>query len=236
MDRNDGKATGDRLEWHDDRPFSTTFGDHFFSRADGRAECAYVFLGGNDLPERWHDGCRFTIAELGFGTGLNFLETARQWRRRAGAGGTLHFVSFEAFPMHPQDMRRALHPWRDVLPLTEPMIQAWPAAEPESAVNVPFGADLRLEVRIGDARRMVPDWPVNADAWFLDGFSPARNPEMWSSDLMDAVYQRTRPGGTFATYSAAGWVRRHLQDAGFTVKKVPGFAGKRDMTRGFRPP
>ena len=214
-------------------PFSTTFGDHYYSKADGRAESDHVFLAGNDLPDRWRDGCRFTIAELGFGTGLNFLETVRQWHRRSIRDGGLHYVSFEAHPLSAQDMKRALGAWPDLLPLAERLLDHWPT-DPVDPVTVPLGDDVRLAIRLGDARQLVPVWRGQADAWFLDGFSPARNPQMWSAELMKAVFARTRPGGSFATYTAAGWVRRHLQDAGFRVEKVPGFGGKRDMTRGFR--
>ncbi len=233
MDRNGDKVTDNRLEWHDDMPFSTVFGDHFYSKADGRAECAHVFLAGNDLPGRWRDGCRFTIAELGFGTGLNFLESVRRWRKHRIAHGRLSFVSFEAFPMQAAEMRRALGAWPDLGSLADQLTSAWPAHPPD-VVALAFGEDVRLEVHIGDARQMVPVWEGQADAWFLDGFSPARNPQMWSAELMQAVHAHTGPGGTFATYTAAGRVRRNLSAAGFQVDKAPGFAGKRDMMRGFK--
>ncbi len=228
------KITGNRLEWHDDMPYSTAFGDHFYSKADGRAECGHVFLGGNGLPQRWTEGRSFTIAELGFGTGLNFLETVRVWRQ-AASGGRLTFVSFEQFPLAAAEMRRALAVWPELAPITERLCADWPAHQ-SGTVHLDFDGDVALTVHVGDARRRVPAWSGTADAWFLDGFAPARNAEMWSQDLMEAVFAHTRPGGTFSTYTAAGWVRRNLQDAGFNVQKVKGFAGKREMLCGKRLP
>ncbi len=228
------KITGNRLEWHDDMPYSTAFGDHFYSKADGRAECGHVFLGGNSLPQRWTAGRSFTIAELGFGTALNFLETVRVWRQ-ATSGGRLTFVSFEQFPLAAAEMRRALAVWPELAPITERLCADWPA-HPSGTVRLDFDDDVALAVHVGDARQCVPAWSGTADAWFLDGFAPARNAEMWSQDLMEAVFAHTRPGGTFSTYTAAGWVRRNLRDAGFHVEKVKGFAGKREMLCGERLP
>ncbi len=229
------KITGNRLEWHEDMPYSTAFGDHFYSKTDGRAECGHVFLGGNGLPQRWTQGGSFTIAELGFGTGLNFLETARQWRKHATAAGRLTFVSFERFPLQADEMRRALDAWAELSELAERLCAHWPA-DPGDVNKLDLTDDIVLEVHLGDARERLPAWCGAADAWFLDGFAPARNAEMWAQDLMHAVYAHTVSGGTFATYTAAGWVRRNLQAAGFGVRKLPGFAGKREMMCGERPP
>lgn len=215
-------------------PFSGRFGDHFYAREDGRAESAHVFIGHNGLPDRWFDGGNFTIAELGFGTGLNFLETWRQWiaTRRPGAHLDLH--SFEALPMRAADIRKAIGRWPDLLPLCDRLLAHWPALTLEPT-PWPLDEQTVLTVHVGDALGCVAAWDGVADAWYLDGFAPARNPDMWSADLMAAVFARTAPGGTFATYTAAGWVRRNLRDAGFIVEKHPGFAGKREMMAGYRP-
>lgn len=227
------KAKDNRLEWHDDMPYSTVFGDHFYSRADGRAECDHVFLKGNDLPARWKPQGEFTIAELGFGTGLNFLETWRQWLTSDAPGSHLTFVSFEGFPMRADEMKRALSVWPDLSPLATDLIGAWPE-NPNGIITRQLSETLTLIVHIGDVQDTLTTWDGKADAWFLDGFAPARNPDMWSEDLMRHVHDRTNIGGTFATYTVAGWVRRNLAAAGFEVQKVPGFADKRDMTRGVR--
>lgn len=227
-------AKDNRLTWDDDMPYSTVFGDHYYSRADGRAECDHVFLGGNDLPARWSDTKSFTIAELGFGTGLNFLETWRQWRDHRPPGGRLNFVSFERFPLTAPQMAKALSVWPDLTPLVQMLMDTW-QAQPNDRASFELDDAVTLDLFFGDVNDRLPPWSGKADAWFLDGFAPARNKHMWSDALMQSVFEHTAAGGTFATYTAAGWVRRNLSAAGFVVRKVPGFAGKRDMTRGHRP-
>ncbi|WP_306117862.1 MULTISPECIES: tRNA (5-methylaminomethyl-2-thiouridine)(34)-methyltransferase MnmD [unclassified Roseitalea] len=229
------EPTEDGLDWIDgDMPFSTRFGDHFYAREDGRAETAHVFVGHNRLAERWAVGGDFVIAELGFGTGLNLLETWRQWRIARRAGQRLRFVSFEAYPMAAGDIRRAIGRWPDLAPLCEVLLSHWPPLS-DQPHTLALDAWTELTLLTGEAGRTVPAWRDRADAWYLDGFAPARNPEMWSAELMSAVFGRTRPGGTFATYTAAGWVRRNLEGAGFAVEKVPGHGAKRAMLRGYRP-
>lgn len=200
-------------------PVSTQFDDPYYSLDNGLAETNHVFLAGNNLPARFCDG--FHVAELGFGTGLNFLATLQSFRA-SGTKGTLHFTSFEAFPMATDDLNRALTHYPD-LP-TEIL-------EDGIADHI-TGPDFRLHVILGDARKTLSDWDGLADAWFLDGFSPAKNPELWDDALMQAVGHCTKPTGTFATYTAAGHVRRALSDAGFNVSRIPGFGRKRHMTIG----
>ena len=212
------------LEWREGGvPVSTRFDDPYFSLENGLAETRHTFLAGNDLPARFRDG--FHIAELGFGTGLNALATLQGWIA-AGAPGRLHFTSFEAFPMAPDAMAQALAAFPELAPLAVPLLDAWG----NSAREIDLGHGMHLEVIAGDARQTLPAWNGRADAWFLDGFSPARNPELWGADLMRAVAGHTAPGGTAATYTAAGHVRRALADAGFTVERRPGYGRKRHMT------
>jgi len=224
----------DELSWLDgDMPYSQRFGDHFYSRADGRAECGHVFMGGNGLPERWEQAADFTVGELGFGTGLNLLETWRAWRERRRPGQMLNFVSFEAFPMEGEAIRRALKHWPELAGLAETLLERWPnlTGEPQRwALDDQTG----LAVIVGEAIDGVRGWGGMADAWYLDGFAPAKNPDMWSAELMQAIADKTKPDGTFASYTAAGWVRRNLQAAGFTVEKRPGHAGKREMICGVK--
>lgn len=207
-------------------PVSTRFDDPYFSFANGLAETRHVFIAGNDLPARFRDG--FQIAELGFGTGLNALAAAYAWQK-AGCDGGFGFTSFERFPMGPDDIEKALRPFEDLHHLARPLVQA--VADGTSHTQI---GPMTLSLVIGDARETVPHWAGQADAWFLDGFSPAKNPEMWAPDLMAAVGAKTSPGGTFATYTAAGHVRRSLAEAGFAVDRVAGFAGKRHMSVGRR--
>ncbi|MBP1874206.1 tRNA U34 5-methylaminomethyl-2-thiouridine-forming methyltransferase MnmC [Ensifer adhaerens] len=219
------------LDWHEgDMPYSREFGDHFYCRTDGRLECGHVFLAGNGLPERWATGDAFTIGELGFGTGLNFCETWRQWKA-AATGGALHFVSFERFPMQAEEISRALAHWPEIDAERLALVERWPAAN-DGRIEIDFGDGVRLTVVCGPALESLAEAAECFDAWFLDGFAPSRNPDMWSEELMRLVFDRTAPGGSFATYAAAGFVRRNLQAAGFAVEKRKGFAGKREMLRG----
>lgn len=238
------------LEWIDgDMPYSPAFGDHFYCREDGRAECGHVFLAGNGLPERWRAGGAFTIGELGFGTGLNFCETWRVWKqeRRAATTGpaghpaaetetppSLHFVSFELHPMDRRSIAKALSRWPELERQRQALIERWPD-DPCDTVAIDFGGGVRLSVVCGDALAGLSASGRMFDAWYLDGFAPSRNPAMWSEAILKAVHDHTRPGGTFATYAAAGFVRRNLIAAGFAVERRPGFAGKREMLCGGRP-
>ncbi len=210
------------LTWKDDRiPVSDQFDDPYFSLQNGLEETRHVFLSGNDLPARFAPG--FRIAELGFGTGLNLLTVWSAWEA-AGQTTPLSFTSFEAFPMGLEDMTRALAAFPELQPWTDRFLAQW------TGQTCRFDT-LHLEVIQGDARQMLPNWTGKADAWFLDGFSPAKNPELWGEGLMQQVADHTAPNGTAATYTAAGFVRRGLEEAGFTVTRAPGFGRKRHMTR-----
>lgn len=210
--------------WRDGEvPVSMRFDDPYFSLDDGLAETRHVFLAGNDLPERFRDG--FHIAELGFGTGLNLLATLQAWRA-AGVPGRLRYTSFEAYPMTPEHMCRAQARFADLAGPAAELAPRWQGRAQEIALP-----DLHFTLVEGDARETLRDWRDKADAWFLDGFSPAKNPEMWQPDLMAEVARHTAPGGTAATYTAAGFVRRGLEAAGFSVSRVKGYGRKRHMTR-----
>lgn len=216
------------LQWRGGSvPISTRFDDPYFSLAGGLDETRHVFLAGNDLPARFRDG--FAIAELGFGTGLNFLTTLAAWKA-ARIPGRLSFTSFEAYPMTREDMARALSAFPELAPLTDALVACWTGRGGRFDFD---GVD--LTVIEGDARTSLPDWTGCADAWFLDGFSPAKNPELWQPDLLAEVAHHTAPGGTAATYAAAGFVRRGLQSAGFTVTRCKGYGSKRHMTRAKMP-
>lgn len=214
------------LDWRGSFPIARDFDDPYFSLNDGFAETQHVFLAGNDLPQRFCDG--FHIAELGFGTGLNLLAAWKAWLD-AGFQTQLKFTSFEAFPMALKDMEKALSHWPILSELSGELLDQ---LDKGSQITT---KTLKAEIILGDARKTVPNWEGQADAWFLDGFSPAKNPELWDADLMNAVGAHTSVGGTFATYTAAGHVRKKLSDAGFVVDRTKGFGHKRHMTRGKRP-
>lgn len=213
------------ITWRDHRtPVSTRFDDPYFSLSDGLAEARHVFLTGNNIPARFAPG--FHIAELGFGTGLNML-AAWQAYRDSGLPGRLHFSSFEAFPLKLPVMEQALSGFPELGALKEEFLAVWPGSENKITLT---GLDLTLIP--GDARTTLPNWDGVADAWFLDGFSPAKNPELWEPELMRELARHTSPGGTIATYTAAGHVRRALADAGFCIERTAGYGQKRHMTVG----
>lgn len=212
-----------QLDWRDGVvPISRRFDDPYFSLAGGLAETGHVFLAGNGLPGRLRAG--FRVAELGFGTGLNLLALASVWHGE----GVITFTSFEAYPLAADEMARALAAFPQLDGLACELCDRWETG----ARRFPIGG-VRAEVIVGDARETLPGWQGRADAWFLDGFSPARNPELWEPGLMQEVAGHTAPGGSFATYSAAGHVRRSLAEAGFSVERAPGYGCKRHMSRGW---
>ncbi|MDZ4096102.1 MAG: tRNA (5-methylaminomethyl-2-thiouridine)(34)-methyltransferase MnmD [Paracoccaceae bacterium] len=218
----------DHIDWRDGIiPVSTRFDDPYFSQNDGLAETRHVFLAGNALPARFRPG--FHIAELGFGTGLNMLAALIAWRASC-VSGPLGFTSFEAYRLPAPDIARALAHFPEAAAVAAPFLAAW--AEGQTRISLP---DLEAEVIPGDARDTLPRWQGRADAWFLDGFSPAKNPELWSDALMMQVAAHTAPNGTCASYTAAGHVRRALQAAGFLVDRRPGHGTKRHMTTGVMP-
>lgn len=211
------------IAWRDgDLPVSTRFDDPYFSLQGGLAETAHVFLAGNGLPARFHEG--FHIAELGFGTGLNLLAALHLWRS-TGQTGQLHFTTFEAFPMTAPEMLRAQAAFPELSALSAELAPFW--HDSPEGFSLP---DLRFTMISGDARQTLQGWQGDAEAWFLDGFSPAKNPEMWEEALLADVGKHTAPSGTAATYTAAGFVRRGLQAAGFEVERCQGFGNKRHMT------
>jgi tRNA U34 5-methylaminomethyl-2-thiouridine-forming methyltransferase MnmC len=208
------------LEWRDGVPVSTRFADPYYSLEDGLAETRHVFLAGNGLPERLRPG--FHVAELGIGTGLNLLALLALVRNTGR--GPIRYTGFEAFPLSTNDMRAALAAFPEVAEDAEALVAAWETASP---FRTP---ELEATFIFGDARHTLPFWLEKADAWFLDGFAPARNPELWEPALLAEVARHTAPGGTAATYSAAGEVRRSLAASGFTVERRPGHGRKRHMT------
>ncbi|MBO9407173.1 tRNA (5-methylaminomethyl-2-thiouridine)(34)-methyltransferase MnmD [Shimia sp. R9_1] len=216
------------LEWRQDAiPVSTRFDDPYFSLDNGLAETRHVFLAGNELPARFVPG--FHIAELGFGTGLNLLTTWMAWDQ-AGAQGPLRFTSFEAFPMSADEVARALAAFPELGDYADRLVTAY-----REDTTLATLEGIEAQVVVGDARETLAAMDFEADAWFLDGFSPAKNPELWDEALLRQVGTHTKAGGTAATYTAAGFVRRNLEAAGFEVTRIPGFGRKRHMTQCVKP-
>jgi tRNA 5-methylaminomethyl-2-thiouridine biosynthesis bifunctional protein len=214
--------------WRDDGlPASSLYGDVYFSSEDGLAESRAVFLAGCGLPQAWAGRSRFTVAELGFGTGLNIAALLQLWGQTRPPGARLQIFSLEAHPLSREDAARALGHWPELGTAAAALLAAWPGqARGLHRIDLPeFGASLDLAVM--EAETALAGWNGKADAWFLDGFAPAANPAMWTGSLMELVGQHSAPGARLATFTVAGAVRRGLEAAGFSVSRQPGFGRKR---------
>lgn len=208
-------------------PYSEQFGDIYFSPEDGLNETKTVFLQGNNLPLAWQDQAHFTIAETGFGTGLNFLTTVQELARQPGQCRHLHFISVEKYPLSTEQLRQALQPWRSFFPeAVDRLIAIYPLRIP-GFHRLWFNDTVTLTLIFDDALDAFTQLQADIDAWFLDGFAPSKNPGMWQSGLYQQMARLSHAGTTIASFTAAGDVRRGLQDVGFTIERVSGFANKR---------
>jgi tRNA 5-methylaminomethyl-2-thiouridine biosynthesis bifunctional protein len=219
-------------------PYSSTFGDVYYSRDDGLEESRYVFLEGNRLQERLrhHQRGHFCIAETGFGTGLNFLLSWQAWREQPAPRPRLHYISVEKHPLTRADLSRALSAWPALNALTDPLLKNYPGLVPGQHRLLLDGGGVTLDLWWQDVNEVLPDLAGRneelVDAWYLDGFAPALNESMWQRDIMSAMAVLSRPDATFATFTAAGQVRRDLSAAGFRVERAPGYGRKRECLRG----
>jgi tRNA 5-methylaminomethyl-2-thiouridine biosynthesis bifunctional protein len=228
---NNSEAT---LDWQDGQPISRIYGDVYFSRESGLQETQHVFLAQNRLQERWQalKNGMFTIAETGFGTGLNFLCAWQLWNESAPRSASMHFVSTEKYPLSHADLTQALDLWPQLANLRDQLLAQYQVLTPGWHRLLFEHGRVTLTLIIGDARETLPQLRANIDAWFLDGFAPAKNPEMWQQALFANMARLSHAATTFATFTSAGEVRRGLQAAGFAVKKVAGFGRKREMLAG----
>jgi len=229
------KACYAKLNWKDEQPFSAQYQDIYFSTENGLEETQFVFLAQNDLKARFSalDDANFTIVETGFGTGLNFLSTWQLWTECAPQNSCLNFVSTEKYPLTIDDLTKALAYWPTLVNYSQQLIGQYQWFTPGFHQLSFADSTVTLTLLIGDVAETLPQLKANVDAWFLDGFAPAKNPEMWSASLFQQMAKRSHHGTTFSTFTSAGDVRRALQDAGFVVEKIPGFGHKREMLKGY---
>lgn len=227
------------IRWQDGVPESRLFGDVYFNRDNGLEETRHVFIGHNQLPERFAtlpDHASFVIAESGFGTGLNFLAAWQAWRNTPASQSTiLHFVSAERYPLTRDDLTRALALWPELQDLGDELIRHYPPLVRGVHRVLLDGGRVRLTLYFGDVLDAWRELEFTADAWFLDGFAPSLNPGMWLDDAIHQIRQHSKPGTTLATFTAVGRIRRALADTGFSMTKVAGFGRKRDMLTGVIP-
>jgi len=216
-------------------PRSARYDDGYASAAGAAAETELVFLQAIGAPDVWRNRNTFSIGETGFGLGLNFLLTWAAWRETAPTAAQLHFVSVEGFPLTCDELGAALDPYLEVpglRPLAQELVARYPVRHAGYHRLSLDDGRVKLTLLFGPVEDVLPTLSARMDAWYLDGFSPAKNPDMWSPAILRRIAERTRPGGAVATYTAAGAVRRGLTEAGFTMEKRPGFAGKRDRLVG----
>ena len=227
-------------------PVSRDFDDVYFSNDNGLEETRYVFIEGNRLAQRFidHERGHFVVAESGFGTGLNFLTL---WQAFAAfrdghpdsALRRLHFVSFEKFPLRAEDLRLAHRRWPELAEFAGQLQAQWPLPFSGCHRLLLDEGRVTLDLWFGDINQLVDTlddtFNQGVDAWFLDGFAPAKNPDMWTPALFNAMARTARPGGTLATFTSAGFVRRGLQEAGFAMRKRKGYGRKREMLTGEMP-
>lgn len=222
------------LDWQNGQPYSQQFGDIYFSTESGLAESQHVFLQHNHLSARWKtlDSSHFTIAETGFGTGLNFLCAWDLWKKTAPDTARLNFVSTEKYPLNPHDLKLALALWPSVAHLSHQLQLSYRhLAGGMHRLSFEHGR-VTLTLLIGDASDMLGQLHASVDAWFLDGFAPSKNPDMWQAALFEQMGRLSHDQTTFSTFTSAGMVRRNLQQAGFMVEKVSGYGRKREMLCG----
>ncbi|SEN05174.1 tRNA 5-methylaminomethyl-2-thiouridine biosynthesis bifunctional protein [Pseudomonas sp. ok272] len=225
-----------QLDWDDQgRPRSRVFDDVYFSDQSGLEETRYVFIEQNRLGERFAallPGERLVIGETGFGTGLNFLCAWQLFEQQAHGGARLHFISVEKYPLSRTDLQRALALWPDLKPWADQLLNQYVAIHPGFQRLVLDHGRVTLTLLIGDALEQLPQLDAQVDAWFLDGFAPAKNPDMWTAELFAELARLAAPDSTISTFTSTGWVRRLLNGAGFKMRRTPGIGHKWEILRG----
>jgi len=213
-------------------PRSEQFDDIYFSAEDGLAETEHVFINGNDLPQAWENQNNFVIAETGFGTGLNFLVAWDLFEKTANPNQTLDFISFEKYPLSPEEIREYLKPWTSKFgQKIDLMCDDYPIRV-RGFHRIKINPRITLTLIFDDVNEALPQLDAQVDAWFLDGFTPSKNPEMWTQNVFDQMTRLSHSKTTLATFTAAGFVREGLLRAGFDIQKRDGFGRKRDMITG----
>lgn len=213
---------------------SAQFNDIYFSQEGGFSEKNHVFIAGNGLPARWAGHKSFTIAETGFGTGLNFLSAWTSFERSAQPDQKLHYISFERYPLSWDEIFRALAPWRQEFGGRLDRLRALYPIRVPGVHRIVLNEQVTLTLVFDDVNAAMPqlDAPHGVDAWFLDGFAPAKNADMWTDRVFAEMTRLSAADATFATYTVAGAVKRRLEAAGFTTEKKPGFGRKNEMLCG----
>jgi tRNA 5-methylaminomethyl-2-thiouridine biosynthesis bifunctional protein len=213
-------------------PRSDIYDDVYFSTDDGLAESCHVFLAGNDLPYRWQNRAHFTVCEVGFGTGLNLLAMWDIFEKDPQHSEKLHFISFEKHALTAEQISEALKPWRGKLGhKIDVLVAAYPT-QMKGIQNLKLSSKISVTLIFDDVNDAIQNVENKVDCWFLDGFTPSKNPQMWSEVVFKNMGRLSHEGTSLATFTAAGFVKRGLQKVGFEISKRDGFGKKRNMLVG----
>ena len=218
----------------DGTPVSTAYDDVYHSTEDGLAQARHVFLAGNNLPQRWQGCPRFTILETGFGLGLSFLATWQAWRADPARSARLHFVSTELHPFNRGDLAQLHTKWPELAELSAQLLANWPPLTPGFHHLLLDEGHVTLTLLFGDANGTLQQLVGQADAFYLDGFAPQKNPQLWSPVLLKLITQHAALDATLASWCVAGEVRTALKELGWALRKRPGYAHKWQMLVGSR--
>ena len=222
------------LIWHENGPYSLDFNDVYYNSLDGLAETEYVFILQNQLKKRFTSPLSktFTIIETGFGTGLNFYCTASHWLATSPKNTILHYISIEKFPLKTEDMRKISDLWPTFKMTTTELLLNYQQIKPHLNIFNLAEKRILLHLYVDDISAGLSQITQNADTWFLDGFAPAKNAEMWSDEVFKQIARLSNSGTTFSTFTSASLVRKGLDAVGFNVQKLSGFGKKREMLSG----
>ncbi|MCF6196640.1 MAG: FAD-dependent 5-carboxymethylaminomethyl-2-thiouridine(34) oxidoreductase MnmC [Emcibacter sp.] len=225
--------TSKDLYWHNNQtPASRRFDDIYFSTDDGLMESRHVFLTGINAPEIWQNKARFTLLENGFGTGLNFIIACQAWLKSTEPDAHLTYIATEKHPLNKADIDRALSHWPELDAEKQALLNSTPPQSAGFHQRHLFEGRITLLLLIGDSAAMLNELDARVDAFYLDGFAPSRNPNMWSADVFSQLARLAAPSAKLASFTAAGFVRRGLSAHGFEMQKSPGFGKKRENLRG----
>ena len=213
-------------------PRSTQFEDTYYNPKDGLSESDHVFLGGCGLPDAWADSPTFTVGETGFGTGLNFLATWQAWQNSSDRRQHLNYISVEGFPLSPEQLKASLRRWPELKPFANELFEKYPKHQPGYHRRFFANGQITLSLLFGPVLPVLKSLDANVDAWFLDGFAPDRNPDMWPPDVFQEIARLCHPAARLATFTVSGQVRRDLEAAGFTLEKRSGWDSKREVLSG----
>lgn len=221
-----------QIQWDkNNNPYSQLFDDCYFSIEDGYKESQYVFLKGNNLPKAWSENEIFYIGECGFGTGLNLLATWELLLTCKAPPKKLIYYTFEGFPLSKEELYKAHKSWPKLSHLSQKLNQIYPENPQNGIYELDF-SPLHVRLVIGMAPEAIKEFHEPIDAWFLDGFAPSKNPQMWTDELFESIANHSQTSSTFSTFTAASRVRKGLERVGFKVDKVSGFGKKREMLCG----